>query len=148
MGLDNPGCDPRNPPAGAAAPASGQSQAGSAATLWEDYAKPRQEPPTRVKKEGEWTCPQHGSLCSPGICKERARFERDKRMRDGRKKREEERRPREARRAREQLKRERKEAKAMGEGGSELRERPPHLRGNASSRSDGDTSHNQGTVFL
>ena len=152
MGLDDPDSDPWNPPADAPAPASYQSEVGDVTPPWDDYAKPWQEPPTRVKKKGEWTCPQHGPLCNPGICKERARVERDERMRNEREKWEEEKRQREARRARDQLKRERKKAEAMGEGESEWRERPPLLRGNvsgsSSSGSDNDISHNQGTVFL
>ncbi|KAH8995909.1 hypothetical protein EDB92DRAFT_105687 [Lactarius akahatsu] len=144
LGLEDPDHSPLIPPADVAAPASGQSQAGGAVNLWEGYDAPRLEPPTKVQKKGEWTCPQHGSLCSPGICKERARVERDRRVRDEREKWEEERTQREMRRAKEELKRERKKAKATGEGVDELL---PHLRGNTSSSSssgsDSDTSHDE-----
>ncbi|KAH8984209.1 hypothetical protein EDB86DRAFT_164127 [Lactarius hatsudake] len=147
LGLEDPGNSPLILPADVAAPASGQSPAGGAVNLWEGYDAPRLEPPTKVQKKGEWTCPQHGSLCSPGICKERARVECDRRMRDEREKWEEERTLREVRRAEEQLKRERKRAKATGEGVDEL---PPHLRGNTSSSSSSsssgsgsDTSHDE-----
>ena len=143
-GPDDPDYDPWNPPAGTE-------------NLWEGYDTPRLEPPTKVQKNGEWTCPQHGSLCSPGICKERGRVERDKRMRDEREKREEERTQRETRRARGQFKREKK-ATVTGEGKGERRLRPTHLRGNSSTSSSNsssnngsdssDTSRNQGTVFL
>ena len=156
MGLDDPDYDPWNPPADAPAPASDQSEEGDVTPPWEDYAQPRQEPPTRVKKKGKWTCPQHGPLCNPGICKERARVERDERMRNEREKWEEEKKQREFRRAKEQQKRERKNAGAMGEGERESgRERPPHLRENApssssssnNSGSDSERSHNRGIVF-
>jgi len=135
LGPDDPDYYPWNPPA------SGQSRASTAVNLWEGYDAPRLEPPTKVKKKGEWTCPQHGSLCSPGICKERARVERDERMRKEREKWEEEKKHREFRRAKEQQKRERKKAGAMGEGEGEW-------SSSSSSGSDSDTSHNQGTVFL
>ncbi|KAH9018786.1 hypothetical protein EDB83DRAFT_2570317 [Lactarius deliciosus] len=152
LGLEDPDNSPLILPADVAAPTSGQSRAGGAVNLWEGYDAPRLEPPTRVQKKGEWTCPKHGSLCSPGICKERARVERDRRMRDEREKWEEERTLREVRRAEEELKRERKRAKATGEGVDEL---PPHLRENTSSSSsssssgsDSDTSHDEGTASL
>ncbi|KAH9174360.1 hypothetical protein EDB89DRAFT_566929 [Lactarius sanguifluus] len=144
LGLEDPDRSPLILPTDVAAPASGQSRAGGAVNLWEGYDAPRLELPTKVQKKGEWTCPQHGSLCSPGICKERARVERDRRVRDEREKWEEERTLREVRRAEEELKRERKRAKATGEGVDEL---PPHLRGNTSSSSssgsDSDTSHDE-----
>ncbi|KAH8981766.1 hypothetical protein EDB86DRAFT_417073 [Lactarius hatsudake] len=142
LGLEDPGNSPLILPADVAAPASGQSPAGGGVNLWEGYDAPRLEPPTKVQKKGEWTCPQHGSLCSPGICKERARVERDRRMRDEREKWEEERTLREVRRAEEQLKRERKRAKATGEGVDEL---PPHLRGNTSSSSSSSSSSGSGS---
>ncbi|KAH9058217.1 hypothetical protein EDB87DRAFT_1627177 [Lactarius vividus] len=144
LGLEAPDHSPLILPADVAAPASGQSRVGSTVNLWEGYDAPRLEPPTKVQKKGEWTCPQHGSLCNPGICKERARVERDRRMRDEREKREEERTQREVHRAKEQLKRERKRAKATGESVDEL---SSHLHENTSSSSssgsDSDTSHDE-----
>lgn len=58
---------------------------------WDEYDAPRQDPPTRVKRKGEdiWFCPQHGPLCTPGICKARARVERDERWQKEREEREE-----------------------------------------------------------
>ena len=114
--FDAPEYDRWNPPAG------------DAVNLWEGYGV--SVPPTKVMKKGEWTCPHHGSRCSPGICKERARFKRDERMR--------------------------KKAEAMGKGESEWRSPPLHLCRNASgsasastnSGSDSDISHKQGTVFV
>jgi hypothetical protein len=143
-GPDDPDYDPRNPPA-------------EAENLWEGYDTPRLELPTKVKKNGEWTCPQHGSTCTPGICKERAKFERDERMRNNREKWEDERVPRGKRGRR------KKGTKAAVTG--EWRSSPPHLRGNSSStattttattsnsnnESDddtADTSRDPGTVFL
>lgn len=120
---------------------------------WEGYDKPQLELPTKIKKNGDWTCPMHGSLCSPGICKERARFERDERMRDKREKWEEDRIERETpRKGRGRRKNGTKVGAVAGES-------PPHVRGNSSSTttatttstgngSDSDTSRNQGTVFL
>ena len=149
-GMDDPDYDPWNAPADAAEPVIDQSEACDPATPWVNYDAPRLEPPTKVKKKGEWTCPQHGSLCNPGICKERARVERDKRMRDDREKWEKEKREREAKY---QKKRDREKKKAMGEG---ERDRPPHLRrgttssgnnnSNNNSDPDTDTSRDRGTV--
>lgn len=133
-GLDDPDYDPWNQPEDAAAPVNDQPQAGGAAAPWKGYAEPRLEPPTKAKKKGEWTCSQHGSLCSPGICKERARFERDKRMQEDRERWAEEKRRRDEYRAKAKLKKERKEAEARGEGEGET----------SSSGSDDDTSHDQG----
>ncbi|KAH9058216.1 hypothetical protein EDB87DRAFT_1578208 [Lactarius vividus] len=136
LGLDDPVCVPCNPPAEAAAPVSDQSQAGDAATVWEDYAKPREKEPP---KEDEWDCPMHGPLCKPGICEERARVEREKRQSDERKKREEEKKLRDARRTKAQQERGRKaEAKGQGESGREL---PPHLPGNALGGSSNNNNH-------
>ncbi|KAH8984208.1 hypothetical protein EDB86DRAFT_163377 [Lactarius hatsudake] len=151
LGLDDPECVPCNPPAEAAVTVSDQSQAGDTATMWEDYAKPR-ERELPAKLEGEWDCPQHGPLCKPGICKERARVEREKRQSDERKKREEEKKLRDARREKAQKKRGKK-AKVMGQGESR-RELPPHLPGNAlggsssnnNNGSDNDSSRGRGTV--
>jgi hypothetical protein len=134
-GLDDPDYDPWNPPADdVAPPASDQSEAGDPATLWEGYDAPRMEPPTKMKKKGEWECSQHGSLCSPGICKERARFERDQRMQKEREKWEEEKKQREFRRAKAQHKKENKKASSSSSS--------------SGSGSDSDTSRDQGIVSL
>ena len=144
LGPDDPNYDPWNPPGDAPE------------NLWEGYDTPQLELPTKIKKNGDWTCPLHGPLCIPGICKERARFERDERMRNNREKWEEEKIERETpgkRRGR--RKKGTKVGAVTGEG-------PPDLRGNSSSAttattttgsstdngSDSDTSRNQGTVFL
>jgi hypothetical protein len=100
-GIDDPDYDPWNAPAEAAEPAIDQPEAVDPAAPWAEYDAPRLEPPTKVKKKGQWTCPQHGPLCNPGICKERARFEYDERMRTKREEWEEERIQREANRAKE-----------------------------------------------
>jgi hypothetical protein len=147
LGPDDPDYDPWNPPA-------------EPVNLWEGYDTPRLELPTKVKKNGEWTCAQHGSLCTPGICKERAKFEHDDRMRNNREKWEDERVPR----PRGKRGRPRKGTRAAVTG--EWRSSPPHLGGNSSSTTTAttatstsnshngsdsdtaDTSRNQGTVFL
>ncbi|KAH9018393.1 hypothetical protein EDB85DRAFT_618061 [Lactarius pseudohatsudake] len=147
LGLDDPECVPCSPPAEAAVPVSDQSQAGDAATMWKDYAKPRER-----ELKGEWYCPQHGPLCKPGICKERARVAREKRQSDERTKREEDKKLRDARKEKAQQKRGKK-AEAMGQGESG-RELPPHLPRNAlggsssnnNSGSNNDSSHGRGTV--
>ena len=151
-GIDNPDYDLGNALADAPEPAINQSEAGDPGTPWKDYGARRLEPPIKSKKNGEWTCSQHGSLCNPGICDEHAQVERDKRMRDRREKWEEEKRQREAKY---QKKRVKEKKKATGEG---ERDRPPYLRrGNASSGnsssnnnsdSNTDTSRDRGTVFL
>jgi hypothetical protein len=149
-GIDDPDYDPGNAPAEAAEPAIGQPEAVDPAAPWAEYDALRLEPPTKVRKKGQWTCPQHGPLCNPGICKERARFEYDERMRTKREEWEEERIEREANRAKWKEERE-KEAEAMGLGG---RQRPPHLRRGAPSSSgnksgsDSDTSRDEGTVVF
>lgn len=58
---------------------------------WDGYDAPRQDPPTREKRKGEdrWFCPQHGPLCTPGICEARAQVERDERWQKEREEREE-----------------------------------------------------------
>ena len=140
-----------------AEPAGDQLQAGAAATPWEGYEAPRLVPPTGLK-ESIWMCPLHGSLCNPGICKERAWVEREMRRRDAlkeeRRVREENKRHRKALRTSNQKKSE-KQAGAMGEG---ERERSPHLHrrdassgsnsSNNRSGSNSDTPRDQGAVFL
>jgi hypothetical protein len=125
------------PPEATARPTINLPEAGDPVAPWAGYDALRLVPPTKVKKMSEWVCPQHGLLCSPGICKERARLERDERMRIEREKWEEQRIQREARRAKKKEREERreKEAEAMGIGEPQ---RPPHFRG-SSKRSGTDT---------
>jgi hypothetical protein len=153
LGPADPDYDPYNSPA-------------EPVNLWEGYDTPRLELPTKVKKNGEWTCSQHGSICTPGICKERAKFERDDRMRNNREKWEDEKVPRGTRGKRG---RPRKGTRAAVTG--EWRSSPPHLGGNSSSTTTAttattttatsnstsnngsdsdtaDTSRNQGTAFI
>ncbi|KAH9174357.1 hypothetical protein EDB89DRAFT_566662 [Lactarius sanguifluus] len=138
LGIDDPDYDPWNPPAEVAAPADDQSQVCDAETVWDDYAKPQRELPTKVKKKGTWDCPQHGPLCNPGICKERARYERDERTREDNEKEDRKKRAREFKNAKKQYeKEENKKAEAAS--------------GNATSSSssnngsDDDSSHDRGT---
>ncbi|KAF8262684.1 hypothetical protein EI94DRAFT_663445 [Lactarius quietus] len=141
-GLNDPDYDPWNPPAEAADFADDQPEACDSEAPWVNYAEPRLEPPTKIKKKGQWTCSQHGSLCSPGICKERAKHECDERMQKEREKWDEEKRQRDAARAKKHKKREKKEAdaEAMGQGG---RARPPHFgRGNTSSGNNSSSNNN------
>ncbi|KAH9058215.1 hypothetical protein EDB87DRAFT_1578207 [Lactarius vividus] len=141
LGIDDPDYDPWNPPAEVADPMDDESQAGEAETVWEDYPKPRQELPTKVKKKGTWDCPQHGPLCNPGICKERARVERDERIREENEKREKENRARAFRKAKDLQKREeKKEAEAEGEGD---RGRGDTSGSSSSNGSDDDEPHDR-----
>ncbi len=142
---DHPDYNPWNAPADeeVAPMTDDQSQDGGESNEWVDYTRPRQEKPTKVQKRGEWTCSKHGPLCNPGICKERARFERDTRMREEREGWEKERKEREFRRAKDQQKKERKKAEATGE-------RPrsgSSSSSNSGSGSESDTSR-EGIVSL
>lgn len=51
---------------------------------WIGYDAPKWEAPTKINRKGpdreEWQCPDHGPMCNPGICKERARVERERRQ--------------------------------------------------------------------
>ena len=51
---------------------------------WIGYDAPKWEAPTKINRKGpereEWQCPDHGPMCNPGICKERARIERERRQ--------------------------------------------------------------------
>ncbi|KAH9018392.1 hypothetical protein EDB85DRAFT_617998 [Lactarius pseudohatsudake] len=138
LGIDDPDYDPWNPEA--AAPADDQSQVGDAETVWDDYAKPQQELPTKVKKKGTWDCPQHGPLCNPGICKERARVERDERIREENEKRDREKKAREFRKSKDLHKKEEKK-KAEAAGGDATGSSSGSNNG-----SDDDSSHDRGTI--
>ena len=137
-GIDDPDYDPWNPPEDIAPPSCDQSEAGEPATHWPGYEEPRLDPPTKVKKvDPDWTCSQHGSLCSYGICKERASHERAKRQQKEREKREKEKLEREVARAKKALAKEKKKDAALDE-----------RSGSSSSSSDSDTSRDEGTGFL
>jgi hypothetical protein len=133
-GIDDPDFDPWNAPAEPAGAAFDQPEVVDPAKPWATYGAHRQELPTKVQKRGEWSCNLHGPLCKPGICKERARVERDERMRIEREGWEEQRIQREANRAKKKAKEAKREeeAEAMGLGGRQR----PHLRGNNNSNSN------------
>jgi hypothetical protein len=111
---------------------------------WKGYDAPRWELPTRVNIKGgeRWECPEHGPTCNPGICKERARVEAERR----RDKEHEER--LEAKRKREEKWKkaaEKKKRKAQAEGREVSHDPPPHsasprYRGAGGSDSDSDSS--------
>jgi hypothetical protein len=134
-GIDDPDYDPWNAPAEAAGSAIEQPEAVYPAAPWARYDAPRLELPTKVQKKDEWTCPQHGPLCNPGICKERAQVELDERMRIACET-ELQIIERVARRAKKKDRGEgrEKEAEAMALGG---RHGPPHFRGNSNSNKSG-----------
>jgi hypothetical protein len=136
------------PPEATARPTINQPEAGDPVAPWAGYDALRLVPPIKVKKMSEWVCPQHGLLCSPGICKERARLERDEQMRIEREKWEEQKIQHEARRAKKEERegRREKEAEAMGIG---EQQRPPHLRGGSNrSGTDTSTSRDEGNFLI
>lgn len=94
---------------------------------WEGYGAPRWEPPTKVNiKGGEvWICPQHGSTCSPGICKARARVEAMRRWAKEHEEREEAKRQRQEKSRKAAEKKARKNAQA--EGREVSNDLPPHF---------------------
>lgn len=122
---------------------------------WNGYDAPRWEPPTKINRKGgeEWKCPDHGPLCNPGICKERARVERERREQKWREERQEAKRKREEKWEREKMK---KENKAARDEGRELpHDLPPHVARGSDSDSDGDsgstggeTEGNQGALSI
>jgi hypothetical protein len=139
---------------------------------WNGYAAPKWEPPTKINRikekdsEGRkdievWKCPQHGPTCNPGICKERARVERDRRWEEERKKREDDKKKRQEERERNRLKKERKLARAEGREPEVTYDPPPHFgnhqrwgsndsdsdSSSTSNDSDRDGSRNQGALI-
>jgi len=140
---------------------------------WNGYAAPKWEPPTKINRikekdsEGRkdievWKCPQHGPTCNPGICKERARVERDRRWEEERKKREDDKKKRQEERERNRLKKERKLARAEGREPEVTYDPPPHFgnrqrwgsndsnsdSSSTSNDSDRDGSRNQGALLI
>ena len=83
---------------------------------WIGYAAPKWEAPTKINRKGpdreEWKCPDHGPMCNPGICKERARIERERRWLKEHEERQEKKRERDEKREQKRLKEERKLAMA------------------------------------
>jgi hypothetical protein len=116
---------------------------------WDGYGARRTwEPPTKVPiKGGEaWICPAHGSTCSPGICKARAREEAMRRWEKEHEERLEAKRKREERWKKAAEKKERKQAQA--EGREVSHDLPPHFtshryRGAGGSGSDSEDSSSQ-----
>lgn len=98
---------------------------------WNGYDAPRWEPPTKINikiEDGEvWECPQHGPLCNPGICEERAKVERDRRKQKERDDRAEAKRIRLEKWEKKKLKKEQELAEL--EGREVPIELPPHLVG-------------------
>ena len=127
---------------------------------WNGYAAPKWEPPTKTNRKGGevWKCPQHGPTCNPGICKERARVERDRRWEEERMKREDDKKKRQEKRERETQRKERKLARAEGREPEVTYDPPPHFgngrrRGSnnsdsTSNDSDRDGSRNQGALLI
>jgi hypothetical protein len=109
---------------------------------WDGYGAPRWEPPTRVNIKGgeRWICPEHGPTCNPGICKERARVEAERRRDKEHEERLEAKRKREEKWKKTAEKKERK--KAQDEGREVSHGLPPHFvryRGAGGSGSDSDS---------
>lgn len=128
-GIDDTDYDPWSPAADDALPVDQSFE-------WDGYDAPLREPPTKLPKKGEWKCPEHGPLCNPDICKERASYELAKRLQEERERREKENLDREVKRAK-ALKKERKKADVMAEG---------PRSGRSGSNSDGDVLRDEGTI--
>jgi hypothetical protein len=118
---------------------------------WDGYNTPRPDPPTKVKKRrgDEWICPQHGPMCSPGICTVRAGVERDERWQKEREER--------AENKRKWMEwKERKEQDREAEGHELPRHDQPALlvngpwgpRGRSRAEGNGDCSHDQGAILI
>lgn len=91
---------------------------------WDRYDAPRMEPPVKINIKGgeEWICPEHGSTCSPGICKARAYVEH---MRRKEKERDERQEAKKKRQEKFMKAAERRERKAQAEG--RKYDPPPHV---------------------
>jgi len=107
---------------------------------WNGYDAPKWEPPTKINTKGgeKWQCPDHGPLCNPGICKERARVELERRRQKEQEERQEAKRRREEKWEREKKKKENREAKAAGR--DLPHDLPPHLAGGSDGGSDSSSS--------
>ena len=148
-GIDDPDYDPWNDPAPADTAGSSTvdeqpPQPDDPANPWADYTAPRLELPTKIQKRGTWTCSQHGALCSPGICKERAKYEAAERMRIKREGWEKDRIEREARHEKKKKKKEKEEAEAeaMGLGGQQRHRGNTNSSNRSESNSDDDDDGN------
>jgi hypothetical protein len=86
------------------------------------------EDPTKINIKGgeEWSCPEHGPMCNPGICKLRARLESERRRQKEVKDREEAKKKRLEKWKKQAEKKERKLARAEGREVSSY-DPPPHL---------------------
>jgi hypothetical protein len=108
---------------------------------WNGYTATRWEPPTKINRIGpereEWQCPDHGPMCSPKICKERARVERERRWLKEHEERMEKKRLRDEKREKNRLKKEKKLAKAEG-----MYDEPPHFANGPRSTSGDSSSTN------
>lgn len=96
---------------------------------WDGYDAPRMEPPVKVNIKGgeKWICPEHGSTCSPGICKARAYVEHMRRKEKERDERQEAKRKRQEKLTKAAERRERKNLKARAEGREVSYDPSPHV---------------------
>ena len=106
---------------------------------WNGYTATKWEPPTKINRKGpdreEWKCPDHGPMCNPGICKERARIERERRWLKEHEERMEKKRERDDKREQKRLKDERKLARAEG-----TYDQPPQFANRQRSTNGSDSS--------
>ena len=148
-GIEDPEWNDAPAPADTAGPSAVEQppQPVDPAAPWAGYGATQLELPIKIQKRGTWTCSQHGAPCSPGICKERARFEAAERMRIKREEWERKRTEREERNAKKKMKeaKREKDAEAMGLGG---RQRPPHHRGNTNSSNRSETNSDDDGNFI
>lgn len=115
---------------------------------WNGYDATRWEDPTKIPRIGpdreEWKCPDHGPMCNPGICKERARIERERRELKVHEERMERKRVRDEKREQKRLKEERKLARAEDADG----QRSTNGSDSTGSETDRDGSRNGGVSLV
>jgi hypothetical protein len=154
---DSVGDTPRGTEQGAsipgAVPVQDQSHVEGEAAVednpWDGYDAPRPDP-LREKRKGEdrWFCPQHGPLCSPGICTARARVERDERWQKEREEREENKRRWKERRGRRPRRRPDGQEAPRGDQPAHLANGPRGASSTRGSGSEAEGSFDQGAMLF
>jgi hypothetical protein len=106
---------------------------------WIEYKTPKWELPTKINRVGDedWECPDHGPMCNPGICKERARVELERRWAKEREERAEKKRKWFEKKANDVKKKERRLARDEADEAVEV---PRDQRSNGRSRGSSDST--------
>jgi hypothetical protein len=128
-------------------PAGGEDEY-DAENPWHGYDAPRWEPPTKVNIKGgeKWVCSKHGPTCNPGICKERAHIEFERRKEKETEERLEAKRKREEKWKKNAEKKERRLAQA--EGREVSHDLPPHFSRYKGAGGSGSDSEGSGSGAL